>query len=182
MRRLLFFIAFMSIGTFGFYVLLVRDPFRHLAGPPRVPEPSNVLRMQTVVVRQEEGTRLAWELWAQEAVSDEVNQTAELFQVRFVVYTSDGQKNTGVLMVGTSGRAYLDGRPGTLVLEEKVRLVQGGDREIRSERIEYHQKQGLILAPGPVWVRLRDVIQEGTAMEYHVAGETMILSAPVVYQ
>jgi len=182
MKRLLFFLLFMSIGTLGFYVLLVNEPFRR---PPveaeAPPQPVNVLQLQRVNMRQLDGERLAWELDAASAVLDESSDVAELEDVTFVLYRAPASGAGTVALRGSSGRASVSKRTNRLVLEQDVHLVQQGRIDLRSQRLTYDEGSGVVEASQDVRVESDQLVALADAMDYEVVSERVKLSRPLMY-
>lgn len=182
MKRLLFFIAFMSLATAALILLLVDEPIGPAQRQTAVKEAINVLNLRTVAVQQMEGNRVRWELWAERATFDEDTNSAELERVRFNVYATDGERPIRTLLKGQAGHAYLDGRPGALVLQDDVLLLRGGEMEIRTQRIEYDPEARIIRAPAHVRVKTPTGIHEGDSMQYSLDEEKIVFSGPVWMQ
>jgi LPS export ABC transporter protein LptC len=181
-RRLIFFVAFMTLGTFGLIYLLVEEPGGPGAPPPRAVQAVNVLNMSGVTVNQLVGPRVRWDLRADFAHFNENSHSGELDTVNFRVYGSAPGTEGEVDFAGSSGRAFVSTDPGSVVLVDKVVLHHGAEMEIHSERIEYDAVQELFTSPGPVRVITPQGIQEGSTMRYHVADERVEFSSPLFYQ
>lgn len=179
MKRLVFFIAFMTVGTLAFYVLLVPQPFRRaLQREPAEPQAVNVMTMGGVEVRQLEGDRLAWELRADEALLDESHELARLRGVHFTLYQVADNGGGTTVFSGNSGSAVLDRQRERLVLEDDVRLEQRGGVEIRGPRIVYDHQLGTVRAPESAWVRKGDIVATGRDLVYTVAEQQLTMAQP----
>jgi LPS export ABC transporter protein LptC len=182
MKRLLFFIAFMTLGTAALIELLVKEPM----GPGRAArapaQATNVLDMGGVEVQQLVGEQTRWSLQAQHANYNEHTNTGRLQQVRFQVFgpqTGPPQQDT---LQGHSDEALLSGEPGNVVLQGAVVLTKGPNLEIQSERMEYDAEQQVVTCPGPTVVHTPQGVQEGTSLRYYVADDRLEFGSPVFYQ
>jgi LPS export ABC transporter protein LptC len=182
MKRLLFFVAFMTLGTAALIELLVREPLGPSFGLRTAPQVSNVLNMQHVEVHQLLGDKTRWELQADQATYNENTNSGELQQVRFRVFGTGPEQAGQVTFAGRSGQALLSTVPGDLVLQDAVVLTKGEDMEIRSERLEYDAAKQVVTSPGPVRVRTREGVQEGTSLRYSMSEDRLELTSPVFYQ
>lgn len=183
MKRLLFFIAFMSLATAGLIRLVVTEPNEALRMPP--PPRRNVetvLNMEGVHVRQLVNERLRWDLRAKRAIYDEGTDLGRLSEVHFQVYDVNAPPSAKPVMEGQSRSAQLDSRDGQVVLEGGVVLSRGSDVEIHSERIEYDDAEQIVASPGRVRVQSAQGVQEGTSMRYDIARQRMDFRSPVFYQ
>lgn len=182
MKRLLFFVAFMTLGTLALIQLLVTEPLQTQGPVTQESLPENVLNMEGVQVHQLDGARVRWELEAERATYNENTNAGALEQVRFRVFDTPPGGGQQTVFTGRSARARLSPQPGSLVLEGGVVLSQGRELEIRSERIEYDQAKQLITAPGPVTVRTTQGVQEGKSLRYYVAEQRLDFESPTFYQ
>jgi LPS export ABC transporter protein LptC len=182
MKRLLFFIAFMTLGTSALIELLVIEPVGRAPVPLPTQQVANVLNMNDVTVHQLMGDRTRWELRARRATYNENTNTGLLEQVRFLVYEAAPGTQAPIAFSGESGAAFLTTQPDNLVLQGAVVLHRGDDLEIRSERIEFDAARQVLTAPGPVRVRTPQGVQEGTALRYDLAGDHLEFASPLFYQ
>jgi LPS export ABC transporter protein LptC len=183
MKRALFFVAFMTLGTAVLLKLLVTEPAAPDDFVLEEPQALNVLNMQDVVVHQLVGEGVHWELHARRAHFNEGTQAGLLEEVRFHVYEvqPNGLAPLTVLS-GRSARAMLAGQRGVLVLQGGVRLWQGDDLDIRSERLEYDEQRQLLTSPGHVVVRSPQGVHEGASLHYWMAEERLEYTEPRFYQ
>jgi LPS export ABC transporter protein LptC len=182
MKRLLFFVAFMTLGTFALLQLLVREPSGPAPAAPAQAQVSNVLDMNTVAVKQLLGEHVRWELQADHATYNENTDAGVLDQVRFRVYEAAAKNGAPQSFTGRSRQAFLVTSPGSLVLQGDVVLTRDSRMEIRSERVEYDAERQLLTAPGPVHVETPDGVQEGAGLRYFIAEERLEFERPVFYQ
>ena len=185
MKRLLFFIAFMSLATVGLIQLLVTEAPE--TGAPVTPrrQVSNVLDMDGVNVKQIEGKHLRWELRAEQAVYNENTNTGWLQRVSFRIHgpeTAGAPGAAETVYVGHSREAFLQSRPDKLVLRGQVVITGAPEMEIRSEQIEYDQATQLVISPGPVTVRTPQGVQEGASLRYDIVGQRLDFANPVFYR
>lgn len=180
MGRLLLFLGFMAFGSGMVYLLAVRD------SPPQVSLsaeiPSDVLAMTGVTMRQHEDGGIRYELLAQQAVFDQRTEETNLTDVELRVFEINGKRPAPLALRATAGRARVNKKGGLITLMGDVRLLAGNGAEIRSERIDYEQKQGRIIVPGAVWVKVRDAIHQADSLIYDVHRERMTFTAPIFYQ
>lgn len=182
MKRLLFFIAFMTLATGALLQLLVTEPSETAPPPEDLPQVANVLAMEGVQVHQLLGERVRWELQAERATYNENTHSGDLEQVRFRVYDTPPGGAEQTVFTGRSARARLSERPGGLLLQGDVVLRKDETLEIRSERVEYDQERQLVTAPGPVTVRTPQGVQEGEALRYSIAEQRLEFESPTFYQ
>ena len=182
MKRLLFFIAFMTLGTSALIELLVVEPGGRAPAPTPTPQVANVLNMSDVTVHQLVGEQTRWELRAQRATYNENTNTGLLQQVRFLVYEESTDRIALIAFSGQSGEAFLTTQPDTLVLQGSVVVTRGEDLEIRSERIEFDSAGQVLTAPGPVRVRTPQGVQEGASLRYDLNGNHLEFASPRFYQ
>ncbi len=182
MKRLAFFIAFMTLGTVGLIELLVIEP--HGPSPESRPpqEATNVLNMDDVSVRQLHGDQVRWELQARNAIYNENMNTGRLRDVSFRIFDKQAGPEAKPLFTGRSAQASLTGQPGNLVLQGGVVLSKGDALEIRSERIEYDAAREIVTSPGQVSVRTPQGTQEGASLRYYLADDRLEFESPVFYQ
>lgn len=181
MKRLLFFLAFMTLGTGALIQLLVTEPQQTGTEEPAVRPPTEALVMNDVNMRQLEGEHLRWELVAQRAVYDDDASNARMTQVSFRIYPPPAEVGADII-TGRSAAAELDGHQDHVVLSGQVVLQRGSGLEITSERIEYDDRAKLITSPGPVRVRSPQGVQEGDSLSYSIAEDRLELTRPVFYQ
>ncbi|HKI97115.1 MAG TPA: LPS export ABC transporter periplasmic protein LptC [bacterium] len=182
MKRLLFFVAFMTLGTAALIELMVRVP----VGPTRVtrpaPQATNVLNMSGVTVHQLVGEQTRWQLEAGKATYNENTNIGQLEGVRFQVFDTQPGQPAREAFSGHSGEAELSAEPGDVVLQGSVVLSKGSEMEIRSERIEYDATTQTVSSPGPVTVRTPQGVQEGAAMRYSIPDDRIEFTSPLFYQ
>jgi LPS export ABC transporter protein LptC len=181
-KRLLFFLAFMSLGTGILLQLLVSEPGEGPAGTQYEREARNLLRMTSVAMREMRGERIHWELWAASAVFNDRTNQATLEQVRFRVFETKEGLPPRIVLYGEAGQAILEPAPGEMVLEGAVRVFQGEEVEIRSERLEYDPGQQLLRSPARAWVRTPSGTQQGESMRYSIPEQQLALTGPVLLQ
>jgi LPS export ABC transporter protein LptC len=181
-KRLLFFLAFMALGTGILLQLLVSEPGEAPSGSSIERNARNQMRMTGVAMRQLEGERLHWELWAETALFNEKTSRATLEQVRFRVYETEEGKPARTILHGEAGQATLAPAPGELVLEGAVRVFQGLEVEIRSERLEYDPGRQRLHSPVRTWVRTPSGIQQGESLLYSIPDQKLSLTGPVLLQ
>jgi LPS export ABC transporter protein LptC len=182
MKRLLFFIAFMTLGTAALIELLVRQPVGPGRGGRGPAQASNVLNMSGVSVDQLVGERTRWELEASGAVYNENTDSGRLQKVQFRIFDTRPGAPPGPAVTGHSAEALLTGDPGNVVLQGAVVLNKGEEMEIRSERIEYDATSQVVSSPGPVTVRTPQGVQEGDSMRYSLADGKLEFAGPRFYQ
>lgn len=195
MKRLLFFMAFMGLGTWFLLAILVTEPVPVKPDAQTASGSADVMAMEKVVIRHMDGNRLSWELWAKTATLREDGKLGTLHQVRFRIYpgpeksgNSNQQKGLkpalarrGVIE-GKSGLARLENNPSRLLLEKRVVLRQGREIEIRTGLILFDQKNNLMRAPHKVWMKTPNGIHEGDSLLYSLDDETLTFTRPVFSQ
>ena len=182
MKRLAFFVAFMTLGTVGLIQLLTTVPRGPAPEGRAVREVTNVLNMDDVSVRQLHGDQVRWELQANNAIYNENTNTGRLREVSFRVFNKQASADAKPLFTGRSQQAILGQQPGNLVLQGDVVLSKGDGLEIRSQRIEYDADQELVTSPGQVRVRTPQGTQEGASLRYFLADDRLEFASPVFYQ
>lgn len=175
MKRLIFFVAFMGLGTLLLLLVLIGEPERMKPVAEAPPEPTHLMDLNTVAIRQMDGRQLRWALWADQAYVLGDGRTASLSGVRFHLYESDGRT---ILMRGRSGHARMSGNPTRLEMEDGVLLEQEGKLKITTERLEFDQEKDLLRAPLKVRIQSPEGIQEGDSLEYSLADEKMTFTRP----
>ena len=169
MRRLLLFIVFMSVSTGLMYLLVVSPPVSTEVEIPDLTQETNVLRLGEVVIRHQEGGRIAWRLWADKAVVNEKRQTADLTQVRFEVYKEEPGREQEVALHGRSEQGFFSQRPRRVILERKVRMVKVDGAELTSERLIYEDSKGTVTSPGAFEMLTIDAENvRGASFVYHL--------------
>lgn len=182
MKRLLFFIAFMTLGTAALIELLVTPP-KGPVRPSRHPaQISNVLNMNTVVVNEILGEHTRWELHATHALYDENTNTGDLRHVRFKIYKAEPGAENEVAFAGHSDEAQLSRNPDNVVLIGGVVLTQSDGLEIRSDRVEYDAANQVVISPGPTRVRSPQGEEEGASLRYSVPQQKLHLTSPLFVQ
>ena len=182
MKRLAFFIAFMTLGTVGLIQLLVTEPRGPSPESRATQEATNVLNMDDVSVRQLHGDQVRWELQARNAVYNENTNTGRLREVNFRIFDKRPSPDARPVFTGRSAQALLAAQPGNLVLQGAVVLSKGDALEIRSERIEYDAAREIVTSPGQVTVRTPQGTQEGASLRYYLADDRIEFASPVFYQ
>lgn len=170
MKRLLFFIGFMTLGTFALFELLVTAPSGPAPEPERTPQAANVLNLRGVNVEQRQDADVQWQVRAALATYNEDTQSGMLEQVHFRAGTPEVQ--------GESGRAFLDAGSSNLVLLGGVVLTREDGVTIRSERLEYDGRRDEIVAPGPVQVFTPQGEQQGDSLHYWLKEDRMEFTRP----
>ncbi len=182
MKRLLFFIAFMTLANWALIELLTTEPAHEEAPPPPEEEFTNALEMTAVAIQHLEGERLRWQLWADRAVYDEQRRVATLDGVQFRVYDPAAAPPQRETLFGRARRAVVRDAGGRVVLEHDVHLVRGSALEIRSERIEYDEREQVLLAPRGARVRTPRGVHEGDALRYSLRDDTITFEGPRFYR
>ncbi|MEE8433409.1 MAG: LPS export ABC transporter periplasmic protein LptC [bacterium] len=179
MRRLLFFIAFMGMGTGLLIWMLGTEPVPETTTRETQREPGTLMNMTEVAIRQMEGNWLRWELWARSAnLLDDAN-TVQLRTVRFKIY---GNKPGDPVFMGHSKRARLVGKPPRVMLQGDVVLKRGALIEIRTEILVFDQKKNLVRAPGKVSLKTPRTIHRGDSLTYFLAEDSLTLTRPFFAQ
>ncbi|MCH8077206.1 MAG: LPS export ABC transporter periplasmic protein LptC [SAR324 cluster bacterium] len=179
MKRLLFFIAFMAMGTGLLIWLLGTEPVPESATPETPREPGAMMHMTEVAIRQMEGNWLRWELWARSAnLLDDAN-TVQFRSVRFKLY---GNKPGDPVFMGSSKAARLVGKPPRVILQGDVVLKRGTLLEIRTENLVFDQKKNLVRAPGKVFLKTPRTIHSGDSLIYFLAEDSLTLTRPFFAQ
>lgn len=179
MKRLLFFIAFMGMGTGLMIWMLATEPVPETTVRESRPEPGTLMNMTEVAIRQMEGNSLRWELWARNADLLQDANTARFREVRFKIYP---QKPGDPILLGRSEKARLIGKPPRIVLQGNVVLERGKEMEIRTENLVFDQSKNMVRAPGRVWVKTPRTIHRGDSLTYFLAEETLTLTRPFFAQ
>jgi len=182
MKRLLFFIAFMTLGTAALIELLVTEPHGPTSEGRAPQQITNVLNMDDVAVSQLVGEQVRWELQSRSAIYNENTNTGRLQDVRFRVFDKAPGAGPNPTFTGRSGQAFLSAQPGNLVLAGAVVLTKGDALEIRSDRIEYDSVRDIVISPGRVRVLTPQGTQEGTSLRYFLADDRLEFESPVFYQ
>jgi LPS export ABC transporter protein LptC len=173
----------MTLGTVVLLKLLVTEPGAPDEAVLEGPQALNVLNMQDVIVHQLAGEEVRWELRAQRAYFNESTHVGLLEEVRFQVYEEGPNgPNPQPVVTGSSAQALLTGQRGTLILQGQVRLQQGDELEILSERLEYDQVRQVITSPGHVVVHAPQGVQEGASLHYWIVEERLEYTQPKFYR
>ncbi len=181
MKRLLFFIVFMSVATGLLLQVAVRTPDEREPASEEPTAPANLLQLEEATLTEFAGDRVRWELRAAAAQYHEASRSGRLQQVRFRVFPQE-RVDGGVLLSGRSGRAEFATERQGLVLEGDVRLRKGDELEIRTERLEYDEATAVITAPTAVWVRSAAGIQRGGSLRYSIPDGRLEFTSPVFVQ
>ncbi|MBI4083808.1 MAG: LPS export ABC transporter periplasmic protein LptC [Candidatus Lambdaproteobacteria bacterium] len=195
MLRLLLFIVFLACGAGVVYLLSTREAGRTTARSTQ-PLPSQVLTLETVHLRYQDGAALRLEVWAEKGAYDEQTRQMLLDTVRFNLYeiatTESPADGVGaptapgtappLALQGTAKQALIDTRVEQLDLKGSVHLLRGPDIEIRTERLMYDRAQQLVKAPQEVWIRSDTTFQKGRGLVYSIPEERMTLDVPVLYR
>lgn len=182
MKRLLFFLAFMTVGTAALIELLVRQPTGPVQVARQPPQRSNVLNMGEVTINQMMGDHTQWELRATHALYDDNTGTADLKHVRFKIFGTTPGTEEEVVYTGRSDEAQLTRDPGDVILIGGVVLNKGDELEITSDRIEYNAKKQLVTSPGPTRVRGPQGVEVGDSLRYSVPDQKLDLTSPLFLQ
>jgi len=183
MRRLFFFVLFVGLLGGGAYLFLLGQPTPAPEEADTVEAakaPPARLRMEGLIMRQVEGERIAWELWAAEALYTKEGQPADLRDVRFRAY--DKAAIPTVEMQGRSERAVLHPERDTLLMERGVRLERAGGIVITGERLEYEGAGRVITSPTTVQITHPRGTQQGASMRYEVDTQRLTLTEPLLLQ
>ncbi len=179
MRRLLFFIAFMGMGTGLLIWMLGTEPVPATATRETRREQGAPMKMTEVAIRQMEGNWLRWELWARSASLLNDANTARFRSVRFKIY---GKKPGEPVITGRSREARIVGKPPRITLQGDVVLEKRGVMEIRTENLVFDQRKNLLRAPGKVWMKTPQAIHSGDSLTYFLAEERLNLTRPFIAQ
>lgn len=179
MKRLLFFIAFMAMGTGLLIWLLGTEPVPESATPETPREPGAMMHMTEVAIRQMEGNWLRWELWARSASLLNDANTARFRSVRFKIY---GKNPGDPVLTGRSREARLIGAPPRIMLQGGVVLEKTGVMEIRTESLVFDQRKNILRAPGKVSLKTAQAIHHGDSLTYFLAEDKLILTRPFFAQ
>ena len=170
MKRLLFFIGFMTLGTFALFELLVTSPRGPETEPERAPQAANVLNLKDVNVQQRQDAGVQWQVLAATATYNEDTQSGMLEHVRFLAGEPEVQ--------GESGSAYLNAGSNNLVLMGGVVVTREDGVTIHSERLEYDGRRDEIVSPGPVRVHSVQGVQRGDSLHYWLKEDRMEFTRP----
>lgn len=195
MLRLLLFIVFVACGAGVVYLLTIREATRTTSQASR-PLPSQVLTLETLHLRYQDGAALRLEVWAKSGAYDEQTRQMLLGTVRFNLYeiaptrspangaSAAASPGTAPLVElrGTANQALVDTRAEQLVLQGSVHLLRGPDIEIRTEHLVYDRARQLVRAPQEVWIRSDETFQRGRGLVYSIPEERLTLDAPVLYR
>lgn len=179
MRRLLFFIAFMGLGTVLLIWLLGTEPTPETTVRETPREPGTLMKMTQVSIRQMEGNWLRWELWARDAILLDDANTARFRSVRFKIY---GKNPGDPVLRGRSNGARMVNNPPRVILQGDVVLEKKGVIEIRTENLVFDQRKNLLRAPGKVVVKTPRAIHSGDSLTYFLAEERLNLERPFFAQ
>lgn len=204
MGRLLFFIGFMVLGTYGFYLLVTLGPGQkqHLANhendTPPDQDSTDLFTLTGTHVTQWTGDKLTWELRAGKMTYDKKRDQALMGKVTFMVYQTgaasptrqapkaameaDGQPAKEPLFTGRSGRARINFRTRVILLEKNVVIIQPPHTRILSQKLRYLQNEGLIRSPGKVTVEVDQTIHKGSRMELSLAENRLTLGKPTIFR
>lgn len=179
MRRLLFFIAFMGLGTGLLIWILATEPAPETTTRETPREAGTLMKMTQVAIRQMEGNWLRWELWARSAIFLDDANTARFRSVRFKIY---GKNPGDPVLLGRSKEARLVGKPPRIILEGDVVLEKKGVMEIRTEKLVFDQRKNMMRAPGKVVMKTPQAIHSGDSLTYFLAEEQLTLTRPFFAQ
>ena len=180
MTRLLLFLLFMGVGTSIAYLVL-EEPRQPGVGAEEAEEgPLNEMHLTRVMLQEQVGDHIRLKLWAEKAVYSVNRDTARLYSVRFELDDPQARQGKGVLVRGVAEEGRLNQQSGLITLLDKVRLTEGEDLEIRSDKIDYFHKEGIVNAPREVWIKQQDTVHQGRDMTYFLNKQTLTLRQPLL--
>jgi len=181
MKRLIFFIGFMTLVTVALIQLVSVEPDEEESGlNGRLPTqlPANVMGLTEVTVTLHQGDRVRWRLWAEEAQLRQDNQTSRLEGVLFSAFPNPSESSPEVVLTGRARTAFVSGQPQKIELRRKVTLTRGAEMEINTERLIYDSAEGTLVSPGPVRINTPGGEQYGDSMRYAINENLLTFTRP----
>jgi len=160
---------------------------RHLEGaqapspskpkPPEAPElrPTEKIRAEKVSLTVRSGGKKLWELEAKEVVLSKDEQTLIVEGLDRAVLYKQGKPYLTV----TAERARANNVTKTVVVEGGVKAVTADGLLIRTERIEWDDKERKLLCPGEVVVSGKGVTVSTRSVAFYVEKGLLVCPSPV---